>query len=128
MCRVDEIVGNTPIIREDPNNHTNGVLVQGPTLEDPNKGSNVDTKQSSMKENTKNINKMMGTAPENPFKELYLKNFDIAEGRTLYLSRHGESEYNVEDRIGGNPPLTSRGRQYAHAIGYYFSSAGKNLN
>jgi len=122
MCRVDEIVGNIPIIRGDPNNHTNGVLVQGPTLEDPNKGSNVDTKQSSMKEN-KNINKMMETAPENPFKELYLKNFDIAEGRTLYLSRHGESEYNVEDRIGGNPPLTSRGRQYAHALGYYFSSA-----
>ena len=120
MCRVDEIVCNTPS-REDPNH--GGVLEQGPP-EDP-KGSIADVdKKSSMKENNKT--KMM--APENPFKELYLQNFDIAEGRTLYLSRHGESEYNVEDRIGGNPPLTSRGRQYAHALGYYFSSAGKTLS
>ena len=47
MCRVDEIVCNTPS-REDPNH--GGVLVQGPP-EDP-KGSIADAnKKSSMKEN-----------------------------------------------------------------------------
>ena len=45
----------------------------------------------------------------NPFNELYLKNLDIPEGRTIYLSRHGESEYNVDDRIGGDSSLTERG-------------------
>ena len=118
MCRVDEIVCDiTP--REDPN-LADGVLVQRPP--EDLKGSITDVDKKSMKENN---NKNIKMTPENPFKVLYLKNFDIAEGRTIYLSRHGESEYNVEDRLGGNPPLTSRGRQYAHALGYYFSSAGK---
>lgn len=62
---------------------------------------------------------------EDPFKELYLTNLDIPEGRTIYLSRHGESEYNLEDRIGGDSNLTPRGQQYARALGLYMNAAGK---
>ena len=29
---------------------------------------------------------------------------------TIYLSRHGQSEYNVLGKIGGNPPLSPLGR------------------
>jgi broad specificity phosphatase PhoE/predicted kinase len=36
--------------------------------------------------------------------------------RRIWLSRHGESEYNVESRIGGDPPLTERGREYANRL------------
>lgn len=32
---------------------------------------------------------------------------------TIYLSRHGESIYNTEDRIGGNSNLSSKGKLYA---------------
>ena len=32
--------------------------------------------------------------------------------QNIYLSRHGESEYNVEDRIGGNSELSSKGKEY----------------
>jgi hypothetical protein len=32
--------------------------------------------------------------------------------RPIYFSRHGQSEYNVEDRIGGDSALTSRGEEY----------------
>ena len=60
----------------------------------------------------------------NPFEILYQKNFDIFEGRTIYLSRHGESEYNVEDRIGGNSSITERGHQYARALGTYMNTTG----
>lgn len=61
---------------------------------------------------------------EDPFKELYLKNFEVPEGRTIYLSRHGESEYNLEDRIGGDSNLTLRGQTYAKSLGLYFNAAG----
>jgi broad specificity phosphatase PhoE/predicted kinase len=37
--------------------------------------------------------------------------------RTVWLTRHGESEFNVLGRIGGDPPLTARGSEYAHALG-----------
>ena len=60
----------------------------------------------------------------NPFEVLYQKNFDIVEGRTIYLSRHGESKYNVEDRIGGNSSITERGHQYARALGTYMNTTG----
>lgn len=36
--------------------------------------------------------------------------------QTLYFSRHGESEYNVLGRIGGDANLSPRGFQYAHAL------------
>ena len=83
--------------------------------------SEIMVKQEKSPENRQTI------MAENPFKELYFKNIHMPEGRTLYLSRHGESEYNVEDRIGGDPMLTERGQQYARALGYYFLTAGKDL-
>lgn len=34
----------------------------------------------------------------------------------IWLTRHGESEYNLENRIGGDPPLTPLGRKYGLAM------------
>jgi 6-phosphofructo-2-kinase len=34
----------------------------------------------------------------------------------IWLTRHGESEYNLENRIGGDPVLTPSGRKYASAL------------
>ena len=36
--------------------------------------------------------------------------------QTLYFSRHGESEFNVIGKIGGDAPLSPRGRMYAQAL------------
>lgn len=59
------------------------------------------------------------------FLQLYRINFERREGRTIFLSRHGESEYNVDARIGGNPPLTPKGQRYAKALGTYMNSLSK---
>ena len=45
----------------------------------------------------------------------YLMQIHIQE-RTLWLTRHGESEYNVDSRVGGDPPLTEKGALYAKAM------------
>ena len=39
------------------------------------------------------------------------------EARPLYFSRHGQSMYNIEDRIGGDSSLTEYGLQYAKKLG-----------
>lgn len=36
--------------------------------------------------------------------------------RNLYLARHGQTEFNVQGRIGGDPPLTAKGRAQAMAL------------
>ncbi|KAI8801752.1 6-phosphofructo-2-kinase-domain-containing protein [Cladochytrium replicatum] len=36
--------------------------------------------------------------------------------RMIWLTRHGESVYNVNNRIGGDPPLTENGRKYGAAL------------
>lgn len=36
--------------------------------------------------------------------------------RSLYLARHGQTEFNVEGRIGGDPPLTAKGQAQAQAL------------
>ncbi len=51
-----------------------------------------------------------------PFASLYASLPPTPEGRTLIISRHGESLYNLEDRIGGNPGLSPRGEQYAEKL------------
>ena len=36
--------------------------------------------------------------------------------RTIWLTRHGESEFNLTNRIGGDAPLTEKGIEYSHAL------------
>ena len=40
--------------------------------------------------------------------------------KNLYLIRHGETYFNLEDRIGGDSELTENGRQQALALAEYF--------
>ncbi len=39
--------------------------------------------------------------------------------RSIWLTRHGESEYNGQNRIGGDPELTALGRGYARNLANY---------
>ncbi|XP_032685637.1 6-phosphofructo-2-kinase/fructose-2,6-bisphosphatase-like [Odontomachus brunneus] len=41
---------------------------------------------------------------------------------TLYFSRHGESEYNVLGKIGGDAVLSARGERYAQALSTKFNA------
>ncbi|RWS15472.1 6-phosphofructo-2-kinase/fructose-2:6-bisphosphatase-like protein [Dinothrombium tinctorium] len=50
----------------------------------------------------------------------YLMNIHIIP-RSIYLTRHGESVYNLMGRIGGDSELSERGREYARALGKYIS-------
>ena len=43
------------------------------------------------------------------------------EVKNLFLVRHTQTDYNVEDRIGGDPGLTSKGMRQAEALGRFFS-------
>jgi broad specificity phosphatase PhoE len=36
----------------------------------------------------------------------YTINLTISPNRNIYLSRHGESLFNLDDRIGGDPNLS----------------------
>ncbi|EIW77707.1 bifunctional 6-phosphofructo-2-kinase fructose-2,6-bisphosphate 2-phosphatase [Coniophora puteana RWD-64-598 SS2] len=45
----------------------------------------------------------------------YLMNLHV-KPRSIFFSRHGESQYNVLGRIGGDSPLSPRGEQYAKAL------------
>lgn len=40
--------------------------------------------------------------------------------QVIYLTRHGESEYNILKKIGGNSKLTERGLQYSKILYEYF--------
>nr|CAH0113233.1 unnamed protein product [Daphnia galeata] len=48
----------------------------------------------------------------------YLMNIHITP-RTIYLTRHGESENNLIGHIGGDSDLSPRGRQYAAELGRF---------
>ncbi|XP_012217433.1 6-phosphofructo-2-kinase/fructose-2,6-bisphosphatase isoform X2 [Linepithema humile] len=43
------------------------------------------------------------------------------ESHTLYFSRHGESEYNVLGKVGGDAILSPRGERYAQALSNKFN-------
>ncbi|NXC72058.1 F262 bisphosphatase, partial [Anhinga anhinga] len=45
----------------------------------------------------------------------YLMNIHV-QPRTIYLCRHGESEYNLVGKIGGDSGLSPRGKQFAQAL------------
>lgn len=40
----------------------------------------------------------------------------------LYLARHGQTEFNVQGRIGGDPPLTAKGRAQAQLLGQHMKN------
>ncbi|MDD4357934.1 MAG: 6-phosphofructo-2-kinase/fructose-2,6-bisphosphatase [Smithellaceae bacterium] len=44
------------------------------------------------------------------------------EVKNLFLIRHTQTEYNLEDRIGGNPGLTAKGKEQAEALAQFFSA------
>lgn len=48
----------------------------------------------------------------------YLMNIHIIP-RSIYLTRHGESIYNLEGRIGGDSELSPRGWEYSRALARY---------
>jgi len=41
--------------------------------------------------------------------------------RTIYLTRHGESEHNRLGKIGGDSDISERGKQYSLALSYFFN-------
>eukprot|EP00240_Pyramimonas_obovata_P000631 CAMPEP_0118922492 /NCGR_PEP_ID=MMETSP1169-20130426/1396_1 /TAXON_ID=36882 /ORGANISM="Pyramimonas obovata, Strain CCMP722" /LENGTH=564 /DNA_ID=CAMNT_0006863373 /DNA_START=466 /DNA_END=2160 /DNA_ORIENTATION=+ len=41
------------------------------------------------------------------------------KSHSIYLTRHGQSEYNVLKKLGGNPPLTEYGREYSRRLGKF---------
>jgi 6-phosphofructo-2-kinase/fructose-2,6-biphosphatase 2 len=46
----------------------------------------------------------------------YTINLTISPNRNIYLSRHGESQFNLDDRIGGDPNLSEAGMKYARVL------------
>jgi broad specificity phosphatase PhoE/predicted kinase len=42
--------------------------------------------------------------------------------KNLYLIRHGETYFNLENRIGGDSPLTPKGAEQAQALAKYFKN------
>ena len=42
------------------------------------------------------------------------------EVKNLFLIRHTETEYNIANRIGGDSPLTKKGKAQATALGLFF--------
>jgi len=49
--------------------------------------------------------------------------------RTFYLSRHGQSEYNLLGKIGGDSGLSKNGEEYARRLGKFAEDViGKNMS
>src|SRR2546422_4694846 len=54
----------------------------------------------------------------------YLMNSHIIP-RSIYLTRHGESVFNLQGRIGGDAELSERGWEYSKALAKYIE--GQNI-
>lgn len=53
---------------------------------------------------------------------LWIRDFLVTDVvKNLFLIRHTETEYNVVDRIGGDPQLTAKGVSQAKSLGRFFS-------
>lgn len=50
----------------------------------------------------------------------YLINFRVSE-KKIYISRHGQSLFNLESRIGGDPELSEEGQKYAKNLHHFIS-------
>ena len=40
--------------------------------------------------------------------------------RPIYMTRHGQSEFNLQDKVGGDSNLTENGKKYGFLLGQYF--------
>jgi len=49
----------------------------------------------------------------------FLMNLHITP-RPIYFTRHGQSLFNIEDRVGGDPELSERGVKYSHCLSKFF--------
>ena len=49
----------------------------------------------------------------------YLVNFKV-NIKKIYISRHGESFFNIQNKIGGDPDITENGIKYSKKLFNYF--------
>lgn len=49
----------------------------------------------------------------------FLGSINLVE-KNVYITRHGETYFNLEDRIGGDSSLTQKGKEYAGRLSGYF--------
>ena len=49
----------------------------------------------------------------------------ISSGKTIYLSRHGQSQYNITKQLGGDSGLSNKGIEYSLKLHEYFQSIKK---
>ncbi|KAF2070603.1 hypothetical protein CYY_008079 [Polysphondylium violaceum] len=64
------------------------------------------------------VNNITGYIPSRVV--FFLMNLHI-HPRPIWLTRHGESEFNAQERIGGDSDLTERGDTYAHQLAVWIS-------
>jgi broad specificity phosphatase PhoE len=57
----------------------------------------------------------------------FLMNLHITP-RPIYFTRHGESAFNIEDRVGGDPDLSDRGFKYAERLNQFCRGELENGN
>lgn len=59
--------------------------------------------------------------PSALFEEIaeFLGNINLTE-KNIFITRHGETLFNLEDRIGGDSVLTAKGADYARRLGDFF--------
>eukprot|EP00892_Ulva_mutabilis_P001012 jgi/Ulvmu1/10911/UM007_0088.1 len=60
----------------------------------------------------------MSTALPETYHDLFGEEVEWQPNRpvTFWFARHGQSEYNVEDRIGGDSSITAKGQRFADAL------------
>ena len=64
------------------------------------------------------LNRIRGYLPSRLV--FFLSNLHLVS-RPIYLTRHGESQYNLEGRIGGDSRLSARGEGYAERLGAWLN-------
>jgi len=62
------------------------------------------------------VNQLQGYLPSRLVS--FLMNLHLSE-RLIWLTRHGESIYNINGRIGGDPDLAPRGERFARSLGSF---------
>ena len=48
--------------------------------------------------------------------------------KSIYFTRHGESVFNVDNKVGGDPELSERGKKYSKVLGKFFKQELKNFD